>query len=147
MKIVDFIICDDIRYEIGNKVTLVGIYNDSIVFGEKNLSDIKWPKAMKVGIYLRSLFTPEEPVPNKFVINIHHNGEKKLSLPGALKRIDGKKEYLITVAVVADNFSFHGVGSVSFEIKYFQNDKLVAEAVPANKIIVQVSLIPEAVAL
>ncbi len=149
MEIIDFIVCDDIRYEIGNKVTLVGVYGEAIVFGEKDISDVKWPKAMRLGIFMRSLFTPEEPFPNKFEIDILYDGEKKLSIPGVIKREvnAAQKEFMISVAVVAGSFPFHGVGPISFKLKYFENDKLIAEATPANKIIVRVSQQAEAIAL
>lgn len=145
MKLIDFVLCDDIRYEMGNKVSLIGVYNDTIIFGEKTVADIKWPKAMKLGLYIRSLFTENETFPNKFTVDISYNGKASLSVSGAIaKQSVDEKGVLITVAVVADSFPFHGVGTVNFSIKYFENDKLIVEASPAYNLKVNVASLDQA---
>lgn len=53
MKILDFIVCDDVRQEIGNKHSLMGVYNDQIVLQAKSISEFKFPMALKCAFYLR----------------------------------------------------------------------------------------------
>ena len=57
MKLNCFLICDDIRNELGNKQSLTGIYDDVINFSMKDIG--KWPKVVKLGIY--------EPITNPMV--------------------------------------------------------------------------------
>lgn len=53
MKILDFVICDDVRMEVGNKNSIMGAYNDLIVLQAKSKSDLKFPLAFRLGFYLR----------------------------------------------------------------------------------------------
>jgi hypothetical protein len=51
-----FLICDDIRNEVGGKQTLVGVYGEGINFNVPANQAGKWPKAMRLGIYIRLSF-------------------------------------------------------------------------------------------
>ena len=53
MKLLNFIICDDIRNELGNKHSLMGVYDDSIEFQVTPDNQNTWPKSLKVGIYAK----------------------------------------------------------------------------------------------
>lgn len=141
MKLVDFVLCDDIRHEVGNKVSLIGVYNDRIIFAEKKVSDIKWPKQMKLGIYIRTLIGENERFPNKFVVDVNCNGKQCLSASGAVLKqaAIGEKGYLIAFAIVAEKFPFNGAGTLSFNIKYFENDNLIADVTPAYNLSVDVA--------
>lgn len=48
MKIVDFILCDDIRQELGNKVSLMGIFSDAVVLQQ----EVSWPIRMNFGVFI-----------------------------------------------------------------------------------------------
>ena len=47
MKITDFIICDDVRMEIGNKISIMGIYNDSIILSVPG-AETTWPVPLRL---------------------------------------------------------------------------------------------------
>jgi len=53
MKLIDFIICDDIRTELGNKFSLMGIYEDAINFNVSANESGKWPKVIRIGFFIR----------------------------------------------------------------------------------------------
>ncbi|MBM4310933.1 MAG: hypothetical protein FJ119_08310 [Deltaproteobacteria bacterium] len=55
MKLIDFIICDDIRQEIGGKVTLVGVYEDRIMINAPSPDAVRWPVQLKLGFFIRLL--------------------------------------------------------------------------------------------
>jgi hypothetical protein len=55
MKLVQFIVCDDIRKETGNKFSLMGIYENAIEFRVTPDKKDKWPKTMRLGIYAKSV--------------------------------------------------------------------------------------------
>ena len=65
MKIITFIVCDDIRHEMNNKKTLVGVYDDQIIF-YKNSSGSSFPIDMKIGLYLKVQREKEDPKFNYF---------------------------------------------------------------------------------
>lgn len=68
MRISDFIICDDIRLEQFNKISLMGLYNDRIaIVAEKKT--IKWPFVISLGLYIR-IESPEEKIPSDFKFKI-----------------------------------------------------------------------------
>ena len=58
MQLKSFIVCDDIRHEVSNKQTLVGVYLDSILFRNGVDKSDSWPKAMKLCFYI--LFSVED---------------------------------------------------------------------------------------
>lgn len=53
MKLVDFVICDDVRRELANKLTIVGTYNDQIQFETKSVSEMVLPMNIRLGLYVR----------------------------------------------------------------------------------------------
>ncbi len=55
MKLIDFIVCDDIRQEIGGKVTLVGVYEDRIMINTPSPDAMRWPVQLKLGFFIRLL--------------------------------------------------------------------------------------------
>lgn len=62
MKVLDFILCDDVRLEISNKYTLVGVYNDQFILQAKVIEDIKLPTLFRLAFYLRIDLENEERV-------------------------------------------------------------------------------------
>lgn len=67
MKILDFIVCDDIRREIGDKLSLMGIYNDEILFTGVAVT---WPQALRMGIYVRFVVEQRDPLPDEMTMQI-----------------------------------------------------------------------------
>lgn len=66
MRIASFIICDDIRQEVGNKLTLVGIYADTLAFHLPPESQ-RWPLVIpKLCFYVRLRLDPGESPPDAF---------------------------------------------------------------------------------
>ena len=77
MKLKDFIICDDIRTEINNKVSLIGVYNDALNFMVPERAINTWPKILRLGLFIRlSMEDPEEHNKiGKLVLESAINGE------------------------------------------------------------------------
>lgn len=69
MRISDFIICDDIRFEQLNKVSLMGLYNDRIAITVPEKKSIKWPLVMSLGLYVR-VESVEKKIPSDFNFKI-----------------------------------------------------------------------------
>ena len=67
MKINDFVICEDIREEVKRKYTLIGIFNDRIIFERMpDAQVIVWPKKVKLAAYIKLLFEKKEVGLTKF---------------------------------------------------------------------------------
>ena len=62
MKLVDFIVCDDIRREEGGKTTLVGMYNDKVRFYPNAPERVKWPQTKQIGVYCRLIGGKSDPI-------------------------------------------------------------------------------------
>lgn len=65
MRLHDFVLCDDIRFEQFNKVSIMGVYNEAVNVEAEDLSTIKWPIGLRLGVYLR--FIKESS--DKFKVN------------------------------------------------------------------------------
>ena len=87
MKIIDQIFCDDIRLEQRNKISLMGIYSDRLVFlNQKNDEENnRWPIIFKLGIFLRFKKEETEIHPNKFELQLMINNKSLPTFSGAFE--------------------------------------------------------------
>lgn len=69
MRISDFIICDDVRHEHLNKVSLMGLYNDRIAITVADKRTIKWPLVIGLGLYVR-IESADNKIPADFNFKI-----------------------------------------------------------------------------
>lgn len=69
MRISDFIICDDVRQEQFNKISLMGLYNDRIAITVVDKKSVKWPFVIGLGLYVR-IDSDAGKVPNDFNFKI-----------------------------------------------------------------------------
>lgn len=137
MKLIDFIVCDDIRREIGNKHTLVGVYDETVEFSVGKSGFKQWPKAMKLGFFIRVNFDDE--VPDEFSFNMLFLTEKKelgkgkvIINPTASKRLN--------IVIVHNAFVFPNEGKIEFELVFYKNGKIIQEITPDCKLIIKESL-------
>lgn len=121
MKLIDFIICDDIRTEMGNKHSLMGIYEDAINFNVRENG--KWPKTMKIGFFIRIKVENDDEKTrlNKFKLNINYNGKIKTIAEGIINLHNQKKSQGIGLAMVFNQFLFENSGSMSVSIELLDN--------------------------
>lgn len=104
MTLLDFIICDDVRQEVGNKHTFVGIYDTINFKGDK----IEWPIRYRICFYIRFYYTKNEPKPDGFLIefkkdrDLVHKYEDKFNIP--------KEEGLFNLVITDQAFPIGGPG-------------------------------------
>ena len=60
MKILDFLLCDDIRVEVKNKITIVGTYNDQLVFETLSGKEVSEVRSVRAAAYIKLLLYKEE---------------------------------------------------------------------------------------
>lgn len=131
MKLIDFIACEDIRHEIGNKMTLVGIYADqlSIMVLPKPAED-KWPKGIKMGIFIR-IKVDDSPMPDAFTMQFFQNEKEvdgikgNVTIPTPSTKVD-----LLNLAIVFGNFKISGIGEIKFRLKLLKDGEVIYEVSP-----------------
>jgi len=122
MKLQTFIVCDDIRTEIGKKHSLIGVYDDRILFNVTPDKKNTWPKQMKLGIFAKISF--EELMPKSFSFKMKYNendvplGEGSLNIKESEKN---KNKFI--VAIVNNNFLFDQPGKIKFTFVFFDESK------------------------
>jgi len=84
MKLIDFIVCDDIRQEVGGKVTLVGVYEDRIMINAPSPDAVRWPVQLRLGFFIRLLNDGSLPDVDGFDLRIHCNGKIICRLSGPI---------------------------------------------------------------
>ena len=136
MKLVDFIICDDIRQEVANKVTLVGVYNEKIEFASLANAELIFPLAVKLGFYIRCLVEPKDVIGNRFELIFAHDGEELTRFVGPFEAKDRKDFFSFTIGASA--FPIKGPGMLRVKLNLFEDQKLLHEIVPSYGITILV---------
>ncbi len=84
MKLIDFIICDDIRQEVGGKVTLVGVYEDRIMINTPSPDAVRWPVPLRLGFFIRLLNDGSAPGIDGFDLQVRCSGKIICRLSGPM---------------------------------------------------------------
>ena len=79
MRLLDFVICDDIRNELGNKLSLMGVYTGTYIIPD---TIVKWPFPTRFGFFIRLLAEGEQPG-HEFEFHIMRSGETKVKIDGS----------------------------------------------------------------
>lgn len=126
MKITNFIICDDIRMEAGNKHSLMGIYSDSIKFHTMPDQSDKWPKAIRLAIFAQIELEKKEKLNDfqSFKIKIDYNGEIIEIAGEELPPPDSKTQKGVLIQAIFEKFKFNGPGEIKFIIQFYNKEKI-----------------------
>ncbi len=71
MKILDFIIAEDVRKERGNTHSIIGVYNEKVSLGLP--SEAPWPRPFKMSMFIRIEKKDATVWPDRLKINVFHN--------------------------------------------------------------------------
>jgi len=130
MKLLNFIICDDIRKELGNKHSLMGIYDDSIEFQVTSDNQNTWPKLLRIGIYAK-VKTEENEKVYRFKIRMKYNEKEIVLVDGGLNHPKIKPSGKIVISLVNGAFKFENPGNIIFFLDFFnQKKELIATLSP-----------------
>jgi hypothetical protein len=124
MKLNCFLICDDIRNELGNKQSLIGVYDDVINFSVTQADIGKWPKVIKLGLYIKLEFENKsekdsfQRIKLEYVINdepvVLFDNSRPESLATDLKGIN--------IGAVVNQFVIKGSGELNFHCIVYDKD-------------------------
>jgi len=137
MKLVDFIVCDDIRQEVGGKVTLVGVYEDRLMINVPNPDAMRWPAKLKLGFFIRLLNDGTAPAMDNFDLQVHCDKKTICRLSGPLKI--KKQRGLMNLFFVNSAVRFPSEGTLSVTLLFKKSDDVVYEIKPDLNIKVAVA--------
>jgi hypothetical protein len=114
MKLKDVMLCDDIRTEVANKFSLMGIYYDVIRILSRPELPVAFPINMRLGLMVRLAADETDQFPLTFKIRYHINNEGEI--PNQREKIKLVNLPLIT------NVPITKQGTLSFDLQLFKNE-------------------------
>jgi len=120
MQVKDVIVCDDIRTEISNKFTLVGIYFDKIRVNSTDGGQIKLPLNMKSALMIRLTLLESDIFPQDFAIRYHINNETIARIEGNVTVEPNNKSLNLPIMVPIQVKSF---GVLDFDLEFSKDGK------------------------
>lgn len=112
MRLLDFVICDDVRQELGNKLSLMGVYTGTYII-PANM--VKWPFPTRFGFFIRLLLQGEQPG-HDFEFHVMRLGETKVKLEGSIQNMEPEKP--ITIHFNLSPFFIKEAGTLDFELRF-----------------------------
>jgi hypothetical protein len=131
MKIVNFILCDDIRKELGNKISLMGVYRDSIEFLVTADKTNSWPKNRQMSFLLDFQISSEiVRKAKKFQIFITYQGKESIIAKGPLDQPQKNETSVKPIRLsllVSHAFTFPSEGRLEFKVQLMDESQRVLE--------------------
>lgn len=127
MKLLNFLVCEDIRNEVGNKNTLVGVMDDKLIFNVTPDNKNIWPKRMKLGFFMQ--IDLEGNIPKSFTFK-RIDDEAEQIIGNNIIRVPEKQMHnKITIAIVHSNFTFKKVGKIRFKIEFSDEEANIIDTI------------------
>jgi len=118
MKITDFLVCDSIRHEVHDQVSIIGVYMDGIVFHVPPSDKDTWPKQKTICIFMRAAIEDKDitNLIRKIKVFALFKDEKYPlgEIPVNLEK-DGAKQRVVLSATLG-NFAFKAEGTFSIQL-------------------------------
>jgi hypothetical protein len=122
MKFTDYIIAEDIRFETGNKFSVMGIYSDKVLL---NLpSDTQWPIPFRFGIFVRLKIEETDVIPTRFLLEVDQDGNNIAQMNGNIE-IHTKSVRTISLPLVLNPFPLPGYGAMRFKFEIYNKEDLL----------------------
>lgn len=125
MKLVDFIFCEDIRFEINNKLSLIGVFSDQIILQVNDISKVTSPFRMRLAALFRFKIEEVKVHPDKFELEYFLNDKAIIKMNGAINI--SNPQLSTNLALTVEGITVEP-GNLGFIIKLFnQNDIILSE--------------------
>ncbi|WP_131778373.1 hypothetical protein [Legionella bozemanae] len=121
MKLLDTLFCEDIRFEQNNKLSLMGLYSDQIVF-ILNETEIKWPISTNLALLLRFKKEHNEKLPNLFVFEYFLKDKLLAEIKGEI-RID-ENQSTFSLALLTPQLPVEP-GYIAFKINLYDRENVL----------------------
>lgn len=123
MKVQSILVSDDVRQELGNKISLVGIY-DAINFPPAT----PWPVSIPLGLFMRLEIGSADRLFDVLTISFLVNGKEAESISGAVQIVD--RDQPLTVFTKIPLFKFDEPGSLKFNLTMKSGNEVVGSLSP-----------------
>lgn len=147
MKIINFILCDDIRSEVGNKKSLMGIYTKELSFSVTAEEMGVWPKDLILGMMLDfSISIGIKKKAHKFKVMYSVNGVEKALGEGDFnfppEGHDQDGDFQMTI-FAKSQYRFESCGNLTHCVKIFDaSGKEIAQATPMTELLIKEIVTP-----
>jgi hypothetical protein len=145
MQIIDFILCEDIRFEEGGKRSLMGVFEDTITIVEHNNQN-NWPKPLSFGLMLRALLSEEQVAkkPSDFELFLQLDAERAPLAKGKISPppVGSPSIQRLAIAILVKNFPLNKTEKIWAILQLKDKDgKILAEQKTADSIKLKVRVI------
>lgn len=123
MRVLDLLICDDIRIEVGGKWSFMGVFLDGISISTSGVPLI-WPITLaRMGIFARVHLEDSDPRPDRYALFAHINSNLVGRYEGTPILAAGSSH--ISIVHLVQGFQLIAPGDISFAIELTKDDKTV----------------------
>jgi len=124
MRIGSFLLCDDIRNEVGGKPSLMGVFGEAIVLEVPAQARDQWPKALRLGIFVQMTLDDDDRNVDNLSFKIEKStahGQEKIG-GGVIPLWKNKHAGKLNIALVHNPFLVSGVGPIVLKISCYGDD-------------------------
>jgi len=124
MKINSFILCEDIRNEMGGKQSLMGVFGDTILLEVPPAAQDTWPKALRLGLYVQMTLEGDDRGIDNLSFKIEKDAVSGIGKigEGTIPIWKNKSVGRLAIAFVLNPFLVAGAGLVTFKLICFGDD-------------------------
>lgn len=124
MKIIDAIFCEDIRFELNNKLSLMGLYSEQIIFQSNNNTsrEIQWPIAATLALLLRFKMEKNDKFPDQFKFEYFFETHQVIGLNGQINA--DKNQTTISLALLTPLLPLQP-GDLGFSVQLYAENDLI----------------------
>jgi hypothetical protein len=124
MKILDYVVCEDIRVEQGGKLSLMGVFPDKMVVRGTKDSPLVWPMNIRLACYLKVQIDTNKSI-SRLVASVTFNNEEFMKNDFSIPEINKK-------GLIVFNWNFNSKevpapGRFLLKISAYSQDKLIEE--------------------
>lgn len=80
MQLTEVIFCDDVRFELGNKLSLMGVYDDKVKIASWNQATEDGPRLFTVWLYSRFMTDITDMLPEQLELQCEITGEVPMKI-------------------------------------------------------------------
>lgn len=135
MKLLDCVVCDDIRHEIGGKVSLMGIFGDSIKL--QIPKGTPRPVSLPLALYLRILVEGQETIPETFKVVVALNQNEFAKIEGNISVV-GERPKMLGFVLPLKMLQVSEDAIMSIVATFYAGGKTLLEASPPYKVSIQI---------
>lgn len=121
MKIDTFVLCEDVRRELGHKFSMMGVLTDTLSFQGPD-ADV-WPKPTNFAAFIRTILDEGDDLPDNFSVTVAIEGEVIATVEGAIPTQEGLR--IINIPAVMSGLPLISKGKMDVEFSASVGDKVL----------------------